>query len=235
MKYPFYIRKFWCLYLLVGMIAIAVTVGADRAVTTIAENTPIEREQIIVIDAGHGGEDGGAVSCSGALESHINLQIALRLNDLLHLLGYETIMIRSTDISVYTEGSTIAARKVSDLKQRVRTVNQTKNAILISIHQNTFPDGKYSGAQVFYNQNVSAKELAERMQQTFVSHLNIGSNRKSKQVNGVYLLQHITQPGILVECGFLSNWQEESLLRDAQYQRKVCCVIASSLCSYLST
>ncbi|MBR4972557.1 MAG: N-acetylmuramoyl-L-alanine amidase, partial [Oscillospiraceae bacterium] len=176
MKYPFYIRKFWCLYLLVGMIAIAVTVGADRAVTTIAENTPIEREQIIVIDAGHGGEDGGAVSCSGALESHINLQIALRLNDLLHLLGYETIMIRSTDISVYTEGSTIAARKVSDLKQRVRTVNQTKNAILISIHQNTFPDGKYSGAQVFYNQNVSAKELAERMQQTFVSHLNIGSN-----------------------------------------------------------
>ena len=235
MKYRFYLRKFRLLYLTVAMIAIAATAGADQAVTTIAENVPIPRRQTLIIDAGHGGEDGGATSCSGLLESQLNLQIALRLNDLLHLLGYRTQMIRTSDISVYTEGNSIAAKKVSDLKQRVRIVNQTKNAFLISIHQNTFPDGRYSGAQVFYNDVGSAKNLAETMQNAFVSSLNPGSNRRCKKAEGVYLMQKIQKPGVLVECGFLSNIQEEKLLRDAQYQMKICCVIASSLSTYLNT
>ena len=186
MKYRFYLRKFRLLYLTVAMIAIAATAGADQAVTTIAENVPIPRRQTLIIDAGHGGEDGGATSCSGLLESQLNLQIALRLNDLLHLLGYRTQMIRTSDISVYTEGNSIAAKKVSDLKQRVRIVNQTKNAFLISIHQNTFPDGRYSGAQVFYNDVGSAKNLAETMQNAFVSSLNPGSNRRCKKAEGSY-------------------------------------------------
>lgn len=235
MKYMYYIKRFWLLYLLVIGVSIAATVGAEQAVTVIADNSPIERDITIVIDAGHGGEDGGAISCSGIAESNINLQIALRLRDLFHLLGYKTVMVRTTDESVYTEGNTIAAKKVSDLKQRVRIANQTQDALLISIHQNFFPDSQYSGAQVFYNTQSSAKELAEGMQQLFVNTLNPGSNRKSKKADGVYLMQHISCPGILVECGFLSNPQEEALLRDAAYQKKICCVIISALSSYLTT
>lgn len=231
MKYGFYLRNFWSVYLLVAIIAITVTTGAERAVTAMAENTPIARKQIIVIDAGHGGEDGGAVSCSGALESHINLQIAQRLNDLFQLLGYKTSMIRTTDTSVYTEGNTIAARKASDLRQRVRMVDRLENAILISIHQNIFPDGKYSGAQVFYNDITYSKAMAEAMQAQLVQNLNPGSNRKCKKAEGVYLMLKIHRPGILVECGFLSNPQEEALLRDEAYQKKLCCVIASSYSS----
>lgn len=235
MKYLYYIKKFWLLYLLVVGITVFATIGAEQTVTVIAENSPILRTMTIVIDAGHGGVDGGAISCSGIAESAYNLQIALKLRDLCHLLGYKTLMIRTTDESVYTEGNTIAAKKVSDLKQRVRTVNQTQNALLISIHQNFFPDSRYSGAQVFYNSNTGANGLAESMQRLLVNIVNPGSNRKCKEAEGVYLMQQIKQPGILVECGFLSNPQEEALLRDPKYQQKICAVIVSALSSYRNT
>lgn len=234
MKYVFYLKKFWVLYLITAVICLGAALGASEAVTTVAQNTPVERNQTIVIDAGHGGEDGGATSCTGVLESQINLQIALRLNDLCHLLGYNTLMIRTTDTSVYTEGSTIAAKKVSDLKQRVRIVNETENAILISIHQNTFPIEKYSGAQVFYNSGEGARDLAERIQSAFVQTVNPGSNRKCKSADGIYLMQHISRPGVLVECGFLSNTEEEARLRTGEYQQQICCVIVCALSSYLN-
>ena len=129
------------------------TLLGNKTVETISEMMPMERLHRIVIDAGHGGVDGGAVSCSGKNESSFNLQIALRLNDLMHLMGYDTVMIRSTDTSVYTSGQTIAQKKVSDLKQRVTIVNRTQNAVLVSIHQNTFPEIQYSGAQLFYSKS----------------------------------------------------------------------------------
>lgn len=112
-------RKLAPFYLLVLLAAVALTHWGSRAVTTMAESAPIDDRICIIIDAGHGGVDGGATSCTGVLESKINLEIALRLNDLLHLLGHDTKMVRKSDISVYTEGETIAAKKVSDLKQRV--------------------------------------------------------------------------------------------------------------------
>lgn len=206
----------------------------SRAVTVIAESRPIEREHCIIIDAGHGGEDGGATSCSGKLESGFNLDISLRLNDLFHLLGYDTKMIRTTDTSVYTKGETIAQKKVSDLKERVRVVNETENALLVSIHQNNFSDGKYSGAQVFYAGTQGSEELAKQLQSALVSSLNPGSNRKIKKSDGVYLMEHIDSTGVLVECGFLSNAEEEAKLRDPIYQRKLCCVIAATVSSFLS-
>ena len=97
------------------------------------------------------------------LESSFNLEISLRLNDLFHLLGYETRMIRTTDTSVYTKGDTIAQKKASDLKERVRIVKDTENALLLSIHQNIFPEGKYSGAQVFYADTPGSEALAVRL------------------------------------------------------------------------
>ena len=113
--------------LTIGGLLLAVIWGS-RAITVISENMPVERQHCIIIDAGHGGEDGGATSCTGKLESSFNLEISLRLNDLLHLLGYDTVMIRTSDVSIYTKGETIAQKKVSDLKERVRIANETENA-----------------------------------------------------------------------------------------------------------
>ena len=135
--------------------------------TTLAFEEIQTARTVVIIDAGHGGIDGGAVSCTGAYESHINLQIALRLQDMLNLLGMQTKLIRSEDISVYTGGNTIAAKKVSDLKERIRVINNTKNAILLSIHQNYFTDSRYSGAQAFHNGK--HQELALKLQQNFLS------------------------------------------------------------------
>lgn len=207
----------------------------SRAITVISENLPIERETCFIIDAGHGGEDGGATSCTGKLESAFNLEITLRLNDLLHFLGYDTKMIRTSDISIYTKGETIAQKKVSDLKERVRICNETENGILLSIHQNNFSDSRYSGAQVFYAATEDSEQLAKKMQEALVQALNPGSNRQIKKADGVYLMEHIECPGILIECGFLSNPEEEARLRSAEYQKRLCCVIAAAAASFSNT
>lgn len=220
MKKEIHILQYAVFYLLVLAATVLGSVFGSKAVTVMAENTPKPDRRCILIDAGHGGEDGGATSCTGVQESNINLEISLRLEDLLHLLGYQTAMIRRTDCSVYTQGQTIAAKKVSDLKNRVKTVNSTENAILISIHQNQFTDSRYFGAQVFYTPNEESKRLAEMLQDSFVSSLNPGSRRQCKAAKGVYLMEHIDCPGVLVECGFLSNHEEESRLRSADYQKK---------------
>ena len=205
----------------------------SRTVNVLSANAPIENRKTVVIDAGHGGVDGGAVSCTGVLESNLNLEIALRLDDLMHLLGVNTLMIRTTDCSVYTSGETISQKKVSDLKERVRITNSTPNALLVSIHQNLFSDSKYSGAQVFYAPISGSRELADALQGDLIKNLNPGSRRQTKKADNVYLMQHITCPGILIECGFLSNHQEEYMLRSEEYQKKICCVIASTVSTYL--
>lgn len=219
-------------YLLIVMIFTAAAYGTSLATTTVAQMIPLERNHTIVIDAGHGGVDGGATSCTGVLESQLNLEISLKLEDLFHLLGYKTTMIRRTDISVYTSGETIAAKKVSDLRQRVKLVTETEDPVLISIHQNTFSDSKYSGAQVFYS--AEGKELAQNLQQSLVANLCIGNNRNIKPAEGVYLMQHIDCAGVLIECGFLSNAEEEAKLRDPAYQKKLTCVIASATAEFLT-
>lgn len=211
-----------CLFLLVSIIS-------SQTISVISEAAPIKPQHCIIIDAGHGGIDGGATSCTGVLESNINLEIALRLDDLMHLLGMNTRMIRNSDTSVYTQGNSISAQKVSDLKERVRIVNQTENAMLISIHQNHFSDAQYDGAQVFYAPNIESEILAKELQSTIVKTLNVGSKRMAKKADGIYLMQNIHCPGVLLECGFLSNPEEEANLRSPDYQKKLCCVIASTI------
>ncbi|MDY3225718.1 MAG: N-acetylmuramoyl-L-alanine amidase [Candidatus Faecousia sp.] len=227
-------RNFYFIYTAAMVLVLMCAYWGSRAVTVISERLPIARQHCIVLDPGHGGEDGGATSCTGVLESAYNLEISRRLNDLLHFLGYETRMIRTEDVSVYTTGDTIARKKISDLKERVRMVNETENALLVSIHQNQFSDSRYSGAQVFYANTDGSRELAQQLQAELVAALNPGSSRKCKQSSGVYLMDNIRCTGVLVECGFLSNPQEEARLRSSDYQRKLCCVLASTLSRYLS-
>lgn len=228
-----FVRKSWASYCCIFAVLLLCAVFFSHAVTTAAEYAP-EAPTKIVIDAGHGGEDGGATSCTGVLESAINLEIALRLEDMLHLLGYDTVMIRTTDRAVYTTGDTIALKKVSDLKERVRIVNETPKALLVSIHQNQFTDARYSGAQVFYADTGDSRELASAMQSSLVSNLNPGSRRKEKKAGQVYLMNHIDCTGILIECGFLSNAEEEAKLRDPLYQKQICCVVAVELQRFLN-
>ena len=144
-------------------------------------------------------------------------------------------MIRTSDVSIYTKGETIAQKKVSDLKERVRIANSMDNALLLSIHQNTFSDSRYHGAQVFYAKTANSAELAKQLQSTFTSTINSGSNRQCKKADGIYLMEHIQCPGVLIECGFLSNGAEEARLRTPEYQKKLCCVIAATVSQYLNT
>ncbi len=216
------------------LLTLTVASLTNQAVTVISQQMDFEREICFVIDPGHGGVDGGATSVTGKLESAFNLEISVRLRDLLHFLGYQTKMIRTTDVSVYTRGETIAQKKMSDLKERVRICNETSGAILLSIHQNTFSDGKYSGAQVFYADADNSEALAKALQKNLVNTLNPGSNRQAKKAEGIYLMEHIQCPGVLVECGFLSNVQEEAKLRSAEYQKALCCVIAATAVGFVA-
>ena len=183
----------------------------------------------VVIDPGHGGEDGGASSANGILESVINLEVSLRVRDLFHLLGVKTAMIRETDTAVYTGTcNTIREKKVSDIKNRVQTVNSVPNALLVSIHQNYFEQSQYSGAQVFYAKTEGSKALAERTQQLLRQTLDCSNRREPKVARSVYLMEHVECTAILVECGFLSNAQEEKNLRDADYQKKLAAAICTA-------
>ena len=227
--------KMFFFYCLLAAAFIVCVLMCDEAVTTLSENRPVPRKVCIVIDPGHGGEDGGAVSRSGIPESTYNLEISQRLNALLNLLGYDTEMIRTTDISIYTKGETLAQKKASDLKERVKRINELDQAVLLSIHQNHYPDERYSGAQVFYANTEGSGELAQQLQTSFVSTLNPGSHRQAKKASGIYIMEHIRCPGVLIECGFLSNHAEEAKLRDPEYQKKLCCIIAAELLSSLKT
>lgn len=219
-----------CCIVFLGILIAGYMIG--KYATAFSESAPLENRTCFIIDAGHGGIDGGAVGCTGVLESKINLEIAARLNDLMHLLGYETVMIRTADVSIHTQGETIAAQKASDLKERVRIVNQTENGILLSIHQNYFSDNTQYGAQMFYSKNPESEKLAKKLQSEFQNHLNTPDNRKAKPAPEIYLMKNIQRPGVLIECGFLSNYAENEKLQNEEYQKNLCAVIAVTCCNY---
>jgi len=181
-----------------------------------------------VIDPGHGGFDGGAVSLTGAQESVINLDISLRMDLIFRFLGLRPVMTRETDISLNDPQDRSTSKKTSDLKKRVAIVRGVQDAVLISIHQNKFPAGKYSGAQVFHNGQERNRAFAEAMQDQLRNCLNPGNVREAKRAE-IYILKHVSCPAILIECGFLSNAGEEALLRDPAYQKK----LALSICGGL--
>ena len=206
--------------------------GPDRGVMA---STVDDDEICVVIDPGHGGEDGGCVGISGASEAAINLDISLRLRDLLALCGVKTSMIREKDVAVYSEGcGSISEKKVSDLKNRVKTVNETPNAVLVSIHQNFFEQSKYDGAQVFYADTEGSQAWAEQTQMLLRECLDTGNHRECKRSRSVYLMEHVKCPAILIECGFLSNPAEEKRLQESAYQQKIAAAICVSVCRFLT-
>ena len=220
-------------YIGVCLIFIGITYWGNRAITVISQNAPLERKNCIIIDAGHGYPDGGTTSVTGVLECSLNLQIAQKTNAVLNLLGIDTLMLRETENSVYTTGNTIGQKKISDIHNRVNTVNAVENAMLISIHQNYFNDSQYRGTQVFYADDGQSKEFAGEVQQNIVKVLQPDNHRHPQKSKGVYLMEHIHCTGILVECGFLSNPEEDALLSDSEYQKKIAGILAISAVNYL--
>lgn len=185
-------------------------------------------DAILVIDAGHGGEDGGASSQDGVQESHINLEVARRLELVLGLFGVRMLPLRESDISLHDpDAQTLRQKKVSDLKNRVKTIQEQDAPILLSIHQNSYPDSRYSGAQVFYAPTQGSRELAQTIQESLRLTLDPANTRQEKQISDtIFLMNHISCPGVLVECGFLSNPREARMLRDHTYQTKLAVAVA---------
>ena len=189
----------------------------------------------IVIDPGHGGIDGGATGFGGVVEKNVNLQISLKLRDILLMNGYQVVMTRDTDKSIHSSGKSISQQKKSDMQNRLKLIEETPNALTVCIHQNFFEQSQYNGAQMFYGKNNSdSKLLAEAIQKRFVNNLQKDNKREIKQAGkDLYLMYQAKSPIVLVECGFLSNPIESALLSDDTYQSKVAFTIFSGILDYL--
>ena len=207
-----------------------------REETILAASAQPETEQkipyTIVIDAGHGGEDGGTQSKQGLFEKDVNLAIAEMLNDMLRAAGVATVMTRTEDILLYDKNADYQGRKkVLDLAARRRIAESTENALFISIHMNAFPQTQYHGLQVFYSPHqTKSKELADLIQQTTKEILQPDNDRKTKKAtSSIYLLDRLTCPAVLVECGFLSNLTEAEKLSNDEYRQQVAMVLFSAI------
>ncbi len=193
-------------------------------------------KQTVIIDAGHGGDDGGAIGIDGTVEKDINLDIALKLEKLLKFYGFDVIMTRTDDIMTCDDGlDSLRKRKVSDIHNRFDILEKNPDAVFISIHQNKFEDNSQHGTQVFYSgNNDESKLLAESIQNSIVSVLQPDNSRVVKKSgSGIYLLYHAKLPAVLVECGFISNPAEVKKLNDENYRMKIAILIADGLIKYL--
>lgn len=189
-----------------------------------------ENAAVLVLDAGHGGEDGGAVSEeTGAIESHINLAITKKMDDILGLYGVVPVLIREDDRSMHdADCVTLREKKGSDLKNRVDIVNNVSEATLLSIHQNSFPEAKYHGTQTFYADTDGSRELAEQIQSAICRTLQSENRREAKRIpDTVYLMNHVDCRAVLVECGFLTNPEEAQQLQTDNYQKKLSSVLSA--------
>lgn len=208
--------------LITGYITFAVLMGNLYInIAQKASTSPNAGLKTIVIDAGHGGEDSGAVADDGTLEKDINLDIAQKLRDMLKATGYKVVMIRDEDTAIYDKSSqTLRQKKVSDMKKRVEIINSNQDNVLVSIHQNKFEKKQYSGSQIFYSQNNDASlNLAQNIQKSIRGLIQPENERELKCAGkDIYILNKATVPAVIVECGFVSNDEELKKLCDEDYK-----------------
>jgi N-acetylmuramoyl-L-alanine amidase len=204
--------------------------GAVLVSTTVTDG----KTKKIVLDAGHGGIDGGCIGTSGVLEKDINLAIAKDLQAMLLAAGYEVIMTREADVSIHDSGlATIREQKKSDMANRKEIIDANKDAIFVSIHQNKYTRPEQSGAQIFYTtKNAANSALAEEMQERF-REIQPNNTRESKLFESdLYLFKSTEQPAVLIECGFLSNDEDEANLSAAEYQKKVAAIVFKGIVNF---
>lgn len=210
--------------------------GSREAVMTEANLDTSWERQVVVLDAGHGGMDGGCVSVNGTAEKGINLAIVQSERDMLNVMGFETVLTRKDDSAIYDRGiEGLSNQKKSDMENRLKIFSGYENAVSLSIHQNQFTDGKYSGAQMFYSRKNSAGEkLAAAMQGQFVSLLQPENTRETKPMDDeLYLLDNTHNAAVMIECGFLSNPEEAEKLESEEYQKQVAFTIMTGVFEYI--
>ncbi|MCT4605168.1 MAG: N-acetylmuramoyl-L-alanine amidase CwlD [Marinisporobacter sp.] len=213
------IRKKWLISLSIFIMVIIFALCMNGALEASKSMT---LNKVIIIDAGHGGIDGGAVGKNGTVESQVNLEIALRIRKLLEQDGAIVFLTRDEDVGLYSEDGSVRKKKNEDLRNRKKLRNESNADLFVTIHMNSFSESKYYGAQTFYPKNSEeSKRLAELMQEELIRVIDNGNNRVAKQKNDIYLLKDCRIPTALVECGFLSNPREEKLLHDEKYQEKI--------------
>lgn len=231
-----YLRIFLWLfcYTVIGIIIVLLAcrnVGESK----LAASYAVGKYPTVVIDAGHGGFDGGAVSENGILEKDINLDISLRLASLFELSDIPCVLTRDSDTELVSNYNGSKSRKRGDLMARAEICESVENAVFISIHQNKFPSSRYRGLQVFYSRNNRDSELLARSIKESNCSLIDGENKRDIKPSGseIYLLDRIKAPAVLVECGFLSNSAEAQLLSDKEYQKKLALMLYSAITSYI--
>lgn len=227
-------RRIGVLFCIVGFLTIASAISVNLLHPTQQAASKAEESLTLIIDPGHGGEDGGAVAADGTLEAELNLAIAQKLHDFALFCGVQTVMTRTGDHIEYpTDAATIAARKTADQKQRVALINSIPNGILISVHQNWYPNNSPHGAQVLYAQNPASEAFGKRMHTKLIEALDPENRRVASPISDdIYLMRNAECPAALIECGFLSNPEELSRLKEATYQLKLGMLMLST---YLET
>lgn len=217
----------FAIYLLLGK-------GGDAALYINAAAHEEETARVVILDAGHGGEDGGAVGTDGTQEKDLNLALTLALGERLSELGCTVIYTRTDDRLLYTAEENIRGmRKISDLKNRCKIAAEHKDALFISIHMNTFGQAKYSGLQVYYSPVSEGSEQLARCIQTEVrEEIQPENHRKIKKGDDIYILEHTENVAVLIECGFLSNPEECKKLSEKEYQKQLCFAIACGMMKY---
>ena len=191
-------------------------------------------KRTVVLDSGHGGFDPGKESSDGILEKHINLAIAERLKELLEKEGIRVVMTRTDDNGLYTESD--SNKKIADMKKRCAIIDAAKADIVVSIHQNSYHEEPISGGQVFYyKDSAEGKRLAEILQKRFDFVLGEKNRRLAKPNGNYYLLLHVKVPVVIVECGFLSNWEEAARLNSEEYQQRLAWTIYMGIMEYINT
>ena len=192
-----------------------------------------EKKPVVVIDSGHGGNDPGKVGVDGSLEKDINLEIAQKLKTYLEASDVKVVMTRVEDKGLYGEKD--SHKKAADMKKRCELINETKPALVVSIHQNSYHEEEISGGQVFYyKDSEKGKRLAEIIQKRFDFVLGDKNKRLAKPNGNYYLLLHVKQPIVIVECGFLSNWKEAKALNTEEYQERMAWTIHMGIMEYLN-
>ncbi len=192
----------------------------------------LKQKECIVVDVGHGGFDSGKIGVNGELEKDINLQIALKLRDVLEKNGISVVMTREEDKGLYD--SDASNKKAQDLQKRCDLINDSKPILTVSIHQNSYTSPEIKGAQVFYYTTSSeSQKLAEIIQRTLVEQADPENHRKAKANDSYYMLKRTSSPIVIVECGFLSNPEEAEKLSDEEYQQKMADAVCMGIFEYL--
>ncbi len=230
------LKRLLCCTIALTLLVVCCFVDLEDFSDDVATAGELQQDFVIIIDAGHGGFDGGAVAFDGTLEKTLNLSIALKLDVCLSVLGYNTVLVRNDDSATNNPNDIGISAKVSDIKNRVAMMKKYPNGIFVSVHMNKYTTTQPHGAQVFYSGVDNSQNLALLLQNSIARRVQPDNKRIIKQAGkDIYLLKHATIPSVIVECGFLSNPDELKLLKSDSYQTQIAVALAFGIVEYVNT